>query len=218
MSKPIPKLEATVKGLGNVYEVTAPFHKALKSLNGKRVLSGRDLALARWWEKGDSSMAQEGSYISEGIIYCPRRDLILLVRDSPVMQSPKKATRAHEDEEEFYLSKKKLRNYLERLENQESSVLALEDLNPIQTKNFGEDKRTKWLFRDQAEPYGKFLDFYGIEKMPFIIDCSSYVKDHNKPYANQLYLSGISIEESSELDCSGIKLDFENSVRATSFD
>ena len=128
--------EENVEGLGEVSYVSAPFNESNKLFKSKGLgwMSARDLAYAR--RKTDenrkidemSSFSTNGSWIKEGDLYFPsEKNKIVLVRNSAVLRSPVKATEAHRQGKEFFLTEKAANEYLERVKAERNSVHVLKD-------------------------------------------------------------------------------------------
>ena len=180
-------LEANVKGLGEVYKVeNAPFDEALKALGDKEIITARDLAYARIKEGKDSSLSQNGSYIREGVVYVLNsQNKIILIRNSLILKSPKKAVQAHRKGEEYLISKKLANNVSKYADD----AITLSNVTSIPTNRFGEDQTTAWLFNDMAKEYGLFLkDECDINEMLLSFDSNEYINKQKSPYANQLWL------------------------------
>jgi len=185
------KLEGAVKGLGDVYYADAPFDEATKLFrqDGLELMSARDLAYARIQTGENSLFSGNGSWIREGVIYFPKQeDKIVLVRNSATLRNPVKATEARAQLEEFLLKKRTAKEYLKKVKTGDDSVYLAKDGRNIPTERFGEDELTTWLFQDQAENYGDFLNDSSVNEMPLMFDTSEHIRMQRKPYACQLLL------------------------------
>ena len=185
------KLEAKIKGLGEIYQKDVPFDKALKALKSKKaeIISLRDLVYARMQEESKNTLCQYGSYVKEGDIYVPNQKGVILTRNSLILKSPEQAIQAKGDRIEFHIDKKQALKYLEKAKDQKDNlVILLTDFNSIPTNRFGNDKLTTWLFEDQAKDYGLFLKENGINEMPLFFNDQDYINKQKSPYANQLWL------------------------------
>lgn len=214
------KLEAEIENLGRISYVEAPFDEALQSLkdNPNEFISARDLAYARTQEDSQHSLSHYGSYIKEGDIYIPNKSpQILLIRNSPLLQLElaKEAVKAHQSGKEYFIAEELAKEYSEKAsEDQNSGVFSLTNLAAIATNKFDTDKRTLWLFQDQAEKYGKFLYDLGITEMPLWFNDKSYINEQVSPFANQLWLHALGFR--SYLDGYGRGLGYCGRVRGVS--
>lgn len=189
-------LEASVKNLGDIYEVKAPWDESLKALRNKRAnpINARGLAYARIQEGRNSSLYQYGSYTQEGLIYVPKSD-ILLVRKSPLLNkiSSEKATQAHREGKEFYLDAGKYQKQAEQDKNKDPQKRKVFTLNKkenfeIPTNRFKDEELSLWLFGDQAEAYGNFLKENNINEMPVWLVSQDHVNNQKQSFARQLWL------------------------------
>ncbi len=214
------KLEAEIENLGRILYIEAPFDKALEIItsNGNEFISARNLAYARTQEDSQHSLSRYGSYIKEGDIYIPNKSpQILLIRNSPLLQLElaKEAVKAHQSGKEYSIAEKLAKEYSEKAsEDQNSEVFPLTNLEAIATNKFDADKRTLWLFQDQAEKYGKFLYDNNIKEMPLYFNDKSYINEQVSPFANQLWLHDLG--NWSPLHGYGRGLDYSVRVRGVS--
>ena len=184
--------EAEVKGIGVIHRVAKPFDEALRTLReaGASPITARDLAYARTQEGKNSSLCTDGSYIKEGVLYVP--DESLFIRNSPLLKQKlaQEARKAHRNSNEFYVGDKLVKKYQEQAEADKKKepakrrVLTLQKRGKfeIPTNRFKDEELTLWLFRDQAENYGKFLRNANINEMPVCLTGNSL-----KNFANQLW-------------------------------
>jgi hypothetical protein len=135
-----------------------------------------------------ASLSRYGSYIQEGNIYIPNEKGIVLVRNSPVLVSPKEATQAHRNGKEFHIDAELAHSYLDKAKSNSDEAFLLKDRKSIPTNRFSENELTLWLFQDQAQDFGDFLANTGINKMPLWFSSQDYFNDQEAPYANQLWL------------------------------
>jgi len=190
-TKPQLEIEAEVQDLGIVKYVEVPFDEGAEALGADNFISGRNLAFARIQQGENHSLSKNGSYIREGDILIPREGIVL-VRFSYALTSPSKATEAHRQGKEFFITKKRASDYLELAKDpRDNTAFLLTDITPVPTNRFGEDARTIWLFQDKAIDYGEFLDNEGISVMPLSFNSQDYINEQGKPYANQLWLRSL---------------------------
>ena len=86
-------------------------------------------------------------------------------------------------------------------------MLDSDDVNKIPTESFDEDPITKFCFGENAEKYGLFLKEAGIKAMPLWFDSEDYIKGKEKPYVNQLWLSGLDLGSGLDGDSWGLSCD-----------
>ncbi len=187
------KHEGRVKGLGDVYYAHAPFDKAMDLFkeNSLKLITARDLAFARIQIGKKRALSIRGSLIKEGVVYFPsQKDKTVLVRSSAALRNPVKATEAHRQGKEFFLTEKTANEYLERVKAERDSVHVYKDTGSIPADRFGEDELTIWLFKDQVKEYGAFLKDGGIRAMSTFFYSSKDILIEEKPYATQLALGG----------------------------
>lgn len=191
--------EGSIKNLGKILKAAAPFDKALQALRKAGVdhpITARDLAYARIQackEKSLSSLYEEGSYVREGKIYTPYRE-VLFISDSPILESAEEATDCFRAEKDFYLDPEKYFNLAEvdRKKTPEERRVLLVDKREnyfIPTKRFADEEITLWAFKDQAMEYGQFLlGERMITKMYVAILDAGYVNKQNHSFARQIWL------------------------------
>ena len=192
--------EDFVSGLGSVWYIEAPidFSTALFERIGNNHITARDLAFARINSETDHSLCRNGSFVREGVLYVPKFDGVILVRDSLVLKNPKGLVEAHRNGEDFFIDKTVADEYIDRARNGDNSVFVLKDFSAVPTGRFGEDERTVWLYQDIAQEYGEFLEEYGKPEMPLDFDDSKYINEQEKPFANQAAVHSLS--SSSEVN------------------
>ena len=75
--------EAKVEGLGDIYEVSAPFDESMKALRVQGIrqpITSRDLAYARREAGKRSSLCSYGSYTREGFEYAKDQPVLLKLK------------------------------------------------------------------------------------------------------------------------------------------
>jgi hypothetical protein len=205
--------ETYVKGLGTVLYSEGPFDETLdelKSYNAE-IISASQLAFARMQRGKDHSLSENGSYVKEGILYVPNAEIKrVLLRDSLVLENPKKATEAHRKNQEFFLGKDfNVNDFIESLPKDDRLFLCY--TNSIPTDRFGEDGYTVWAFGESAKDYGLFLKDAGISSITFNSDDTDLIQSHRRPYANQLWFYGLGSDSNINGDYGS--LNFNDRVR-----
>jgi len=208
------QLEARIKNLGNIYRVIAPRDEAMEALERKGIewpISARDIVYARMQREIGHSLSSYGTWIREGVLYVPR-GIVLFIRDSPLWEkiNLKESTRILGNGQNFYLNSGK---YLKQAEEDKSKepenrrVLAIPrkwspetwgSRHPsrynlkvgfeIPANAFNEEELTLWLFRNQAEAYGKFLhDMSILWEMEVALIDYGCVDEKRKSFARPLW-------------------------------
>ncbi len=168
--------------------IYAPFDEALAELqkHGYKLISLEENAGLRMQEEKDHGVSRNGNWVKEGILNVPGKGRFI-TRHSAVLDDPRKATQAHRNGEEYFVSGEQVKMALE------DSVQVPYDVNEIPTDKFGEDAIAMFCFGKNAKDYGLFLKDARISKMLLWFNREDYVQEQEKPYANQLWLFGIGI-------------------------
>lgn len=203
-----PKLDAEVKGLGRVYRVFGPFDEGVEALGDMEFISARDLVCAivdvarktkRWQYNG---FLEVGCFVREGVVYV-QGEGIVLVRESPVLESPER-TRNLVDEE-FEIDRKRGGEFLERARDErDDSAILLKGTEEIHSDKLSEDERAVWLFGDQVDDLGEVLMRRGVYRIPLHFYCQEFVDEHNGPIANQVFVDSLK----SKLSISGMNKEY----------
>jgi hypothetical protein len=203
-----------LKEIDSAY-VAGPFDQTLKALKsqGYKLISLEEKAGLRMQQGKDYDVSSQGNWVKEGALYVPGKGRFI-TRHSTVLDHPKKATQAHRNGKEYFVSDEQVKMTLEdsvqvpykvneiptiRFGEEmkmtlEDSVQVIYDVNEIPTDRFGEDVIAMFCFGKNAKDYGLFLKDAGISKMPLWFNEEDYVQEQGKPYANQLWLYGLNIE------------------------
>jgi hypothetical protein len=201
------KLEGNVKGVGNIHYVEAPFDQEMKLFedNDLKLISGKQLAVARMQHGAQSSFSQNGSWIKEGDLYLPAslagKAAIILLKDSLILDNPEAAVNAHGQGKEYLVNKDKANEILEKAQKGNKRYLLLQSTAKIPTDRFGEEAVPVFLFGKGAKDYGLFLGEKGIKAMPLSFDSDEQINKQSSAYANQLWLG--SLGDDSGIDGSG---------------
>ncbi len=157
----------------SIYEIIAPFDKALFSLrdSGIEPISSRDLAYARI--KGDinGKLVNSEGFTREGFLISRKfyiaKDSVLLSSTSPLLMNDlaKRVVEANEKYEYLITDKFVYNAYREIAEKdkiknpEERKVIILPQKKSyrIPANRFNEDELTLFLFKDIAKEYGDFL-------------------------------------------------------------
>lgn len=166
--------------------INAPFDKALAKLqkNDYELISLLQNAGLRMQQGKDHHVSLYGNCVKEGALYVPGKGRFI-TRYSPVLDHPRKATQAHRNGERYFVSNDQARRALE------NSIQIPYNLLEIPTNRFGEDAITVFGFGKNAKDYGLFLKDVGILEMPLWFNKEENVQEQKKPYANQLWFSGL---------------------------
>jgi hypothetical protein len=180
--------------------VRAPFDVGKRELeqNGYRIISLEESARLI----SNFRRFKTGFFVREGILYTPNQG-VYITKSSPIMDFPEEATRAHEEERDFYLTDKQVRKALENsLEVRDRNFIIplkadlkntpdyLKDI--VKTRGFVADH-----FADNPLAYFIFGRGYhrlrnallsnGQKYLPIIINKENYLKT-KQPFARQIYL------------------------------
>ena len=168
--------------------VYAPFDKAPAELqkNGYKIISLEDNAKLRIQQGKDAYISSNSNWTREGILYIPKEGN-KLVRNSPILESAREATRAHKIGREFYPTKEQIASALT------DSIDFPEKTIEIPTNRFDSEALPIWVFggEQEAQAYGEFLREAGIKDMPVWVVDKDYVKKQNKPFARQMWFGGL---------------------------
>ncbi len=187
LHKPQLILEECINGKKYVAVEGGNFGKSLIGLKeeGYQPVYGEDNALLRMHRGNnfEDRALRVFSYIREGVIYF-QREKCKVVRESPILESPTKATNAHRREQEFYPTPDQIEKALEE------SVDFLD--TEIPTNRFNSDGITVFLFGQgnakKAGEFGHFLRDVGITKLPTFALNQEYVDKRPRPFARQLWM------------------------------
>lgn len=180
-----------------------PFDIAKRALErkGYEVISLEQSAQLRIQQGPNHNISKNGNWVREGTLYVPGKGKFL-TKKSPIMQNPTKATNAHRNREDFYLTNNQVKSALE------DSVLL--SASEIPTNRFGEDEVTVFAFGKTATQYGDFLRQNGIDSMPIY---TANLQD--KPFARQMWFR--SLGDGSDLDGDNRYLYYDNRLRGVKF-
>lgn len=208
--------EGCIKGVGSVYLIEAPFDIAMSMLDehSLKLISAKQLAIARMQHGANSSLSLTGSLVKEGNLYFPKRlagkEAIILFKDSLALQNPKDATDAHRKGNEYFVDNDKAMKLLEKAKKGDNSCLLLKsiEIEAIPTDSFGKEQVPFFLFGNKAKDYGVFLKDNGVTAMPLYFNSAKHINKRKGAYANQLILGGLKdysgIFGRSFLDCEGM--------------
>ena len=166
--------------------IYAPFDKALAELqkNDYKLISLEENAGLRMQEGKDHGVSRNGNWVKEGALYVLGKGRFI-TRHSTILDNPRKATQAHRNGEEYFVSDDQVKKSLE------DSIQIPYDLSKIPTDRFGEDAIAIFCFGEDAKDYELFLKDTGISNMSLWLNKESYVQKQEKPYANQLWLGSL---------------------------
>ena len=194
-----PTLEAEVEGLGKIYRADIPFNEALESLKEEKadIISSRELAYARVKEGRNSSLSNYGCYTREGFLYL-KNEPVLLALDSPLLdlELAEKAVEANKKGKYFSTNKEVYKKYREQAEKEKKEnpenrkVLVLPERKnyEIPINSFNNNDLIRFLFKDQAENYGKFLIENKIKEIPVWLVNKNYIGSQEGTALIQLWL------------------------------
>ncbi|MBI4150064.1 hypothetical protein HY488_01535 [Candidatus Woesearchaeota archaeon] len=135
------------------------------------------------------------SWVVEGAICFSDKEYVVVGSrsENPILQDPAKATQLSLDKEKIYLDGR-MESHVRSLRDEAISkgvgaVLPITPPNRILTTEFGNHPLTRYLFEEQAEPYGQFLynliaDAVGVERA-----LPSETMDIAHPFICQMWIS-----------------------------
>jgi hypothetical protein len=165
------------------------FYEAKQALESESlwIISSEEDARLRIQEGIKAVISTNGNWVREGFICVPGKG-IFLVRNSPIIDNALEATQCHKDRKEYFLSDEQAEKALADSAN----ILKIPyDKELVPTNRFGDDERTKFLFKEFAQEYGYFLSNAGVQKMPIYLTEKSYVQEQKMPFARQAWLASI---------------------------
>jgi len=167
--------------------VVGPFDKTLKVLEAQdyKLISLEETAVSRMQEGRNHDISRNGNRVREGVLYVPGKGRFI-TRHSAILDDPRKATQANRNGKKYFVSDAQVEKALEY------SVQVPYSVNKISTRRSGENEIAVFCFGENAKDYGLLLKDAGISSvLPLWLDNKNYVQEQGKPYANQLFLSGI---------------------------
>lgn len=150
--------------------------------NGYEIISLAQNARLRIRQGKEDLISESGNWVKEGALYVQGKGRFI-TKNPPVLEDPKKATQAHRNGKEFFISDAQVQRALE------NSVYVPYSVDKISTESFDENPITRFCFGENAEKYGIFLKEAGIKAMPLWFNSERDIKKQGKHYANQLWLS-----------------------------
>ncbi len=149
------------------------------------------------------------SWLAENFNYLPdsEADILIASRNcNPLLQNPAEATSTHRKNEEYFLPAEIVNALRERAQldpdqARQSGVLRLlrsEVMAEIPIIALKDYKVTRFLFGEQAKPYGEFLQVNGITNVPFYVADKDYVQKQDKAFGRALGI--ISLDGGSSLN------------------
>ncbi len=160
-----------------------------EELAGLRALLGASHAVSTRW-----------SWLAENFNYMNDADADILIASgvyNPLLKDPASAVQAHSEGKEVFLADGIVRDLRERartdpVEARASGVYRLQRKD-VQSKvpvteldSYGP---TRFLFGDQAKPYGAFLEAAGITSVPFYVVNADHARKQESPFARAFAVS-----------------------------
>ncbi len=202
-TKPELRVDVIPSGVQSAV-VEAPFDEGKETLEkaSYELISGELNAGLRIQQGREAYVSQNGNYLKEGLIYVPERfgkkAGTWIPKESLVIQNPTKATNAHRNGKEFYVSDEKVEEVLK-------GAVKLHE-NQVPVEELANDEAMARVFGANTKDYGLFLKEAKINSIRFYL---SSLED--KPFANQLWLGGLSLGGSGlvgyywGLGCGGVR-------------
>jgi hypothetical protein len=208
-TKTKPEIRVDIKPTGaESIVVYAPFDEAYEALieSGYEVISLPQNAQLRIQQGRNSYISRNGNWTREGIIYIPG-EKPKLVKDSPVLYSPKEATKEHRNGKEYFLNNEQVEQALGA-----SADFPAENIE-VPTDGFDSEDLTVYAFGGEKEAgtYGEFLRNAGIKKMPVLVVDKDYVNKQSQPFVRQVWFRNL--DDRSDLLGYARYLDYDYGLR-----
>lgn len=164
------------------------FDKVLESLteDGYEIISLSQNAESRIQQGKDAKISIYGNWVREGVLYVPGGKN-KLIEVSPMLESAKEATQAHRAEEEFYLPRDQIEQFLT------DSIDFPEETIEIPTEKLNWEALTVCAFggEKKAQYYGDFLNDAEIEKLLIYAVDKDYVDKQKWPFVRQIFFRNL---------------------------
>ncbi len=183
------------------YQHFGSFDKGVAALKkkGLELITSEDLAEHRIAAKGHEEYHQRntGTWTAENYNYGLKGEILIASRKfNPILKNPTKATDAHRSGNEFYLDAITWKALRERAETDpekaiKSGVLLLprkDYRRNLPTNAFEEYAPTRFHFRQQATPYGRFLKARGITSIGHYVVEEYDARKQPKPFGQALWV------------------------------
>jgi hypothetical protein len=187
-------IDVNEKDVKSAY-VIAPFDVAKTELESKgySVITPEQFAKLRIAKGPEHNVSLKGAFTSMGNVMIPQKGRYI-TPISFVMQNPTKATEAHRQGKEFYISNEDAEKALSL------GVKIPYNQFEVPFNRLGEDEVTAFIFGKTAKAYGSFLqealNESKEETMFLVFSNEKYINSQKSPFANQLWFY--------RLDCYGI--------------
>jgi len=179
---------------------SGPFDAAIAGLyeGGAEIWSAEKLAELRVQLGASHPVSRRESLLAENVNYMVDRDSDILVasgRYNPLLKDPKGATNAYRDGNEgFNLNQQVIHELRERAtpdpdKARQTGVFLLtrkDAKDRIPTRVLHEEGITRFLFGEQAEPYGEFLQANRITEVPLYLVTIAYIQQKKTAFARPL--------------------------------
>jgi hypothetical protein len=193
-----PEVELQFGNLEMLF-VEKPFDPALADIKsaGGQLATAQQVAQARRVADFKSSAWQRGSWTAANLVYAPGEDFVIwtLPSYSPIPKHPIEATEAHRAGKEYLIVEKEISELLEKAKSGKEQSVYVDKRTEnfeIPVSKLHKDNLTKFLFKEDAQPYAGRLEEDGIENVPVWLVDSNHVKEQKAPFARALWLHGVS--------------------------
>ncbi len=178
---------------------SGPFDVAIAGLRegGADIWNAEKLAELRVQLGASHPVSRRWSWVAENVNYMTGTDADILVASGqckPLLKDPTDATNAYRKGREFNLANTIASELRERAtpdpeKARQTGVFLLtrkEVKRTIPTQAFHEEGITRFLFGDQAESYGAFLQANRITEVPLYLVKIAYAQQQGEPFARAL--------------------------------
>jgi hypothetical protein len=185
---------------------------AIKAAGGQLAIP-QQVVQARRVADFKSSAWQRGSWIAANLVYAPGEDFVIwtLPSYSPIPKHPIEATEAHRAGKEYLIVEKEISELLEKAKSGKEQSVYVDKRTEnfeIPVSKLHKDNLTKFLFKEDAQPYAGRLEEDGIENVPVWLVDSNHVKEQKAPFARALWLRGVDVRSGLGGDYGDLSYDF----------
>ena len=195
-------MEKTILPGMEVYTHVGPFDEGIAALKaeGLELITARELAEARILGGSDHPVSIDASRVAEHPLYLIDKQADILVMDkahSQLWLDPVGVTDAHRRGKEFYLHQSVANKLREQatLDGEHGVLLlprnALRESVPVEA--LADDAYARFLFKDLAGQYGRFLKDAGIDEIPVCGILANYAREQEQPFNRALWVYGLGL-------------------------
>lgn len=143
-----------------------------------------------------SSACTNSSLVTNGVVYDGKDVLITDAAHNPIMKNIREATKAHFEDAEFTLDNKTIEELRDLAKpNPEDAiktgVLRIIDRESLPIEQLSDRQYSRFLFRQNAEPYGGLCQLVGIKSISVYFVPEEDAKEVGKPFGQALAIHGL---------------------------